>query len=399
MDERRRQIIKSSIFGALAAAAGGPLMGCGKSKGSHSPSPPKMPGSSYGPLQAPDSNGVRVPAGFRVRIVAKSGETPLVGSGYIWHPAPDGGATFPTGEGGWVYVSNSEMPDQGGGVGALRFDASGRLIGAYSILDNTTKNCAGGPTPWGTWLSCEEFDFGTVWECDPMGQLTPVQRPALGTFKHEAAAVDPQTGVVYLTEDQTDGRLYRFIPAGLTQSGKPDLSSGQLEVCEVIGDGEGPVNWHEVPDPDAAVVETRNQVVASSVFNRGEGIWFDSGTVYFSTTGDNRIWMLDITTQSLTILYDDDMFDEPVLRGVDNITVSPRGDVLVAEDADDMQLVAITPTGGIEPVLQIVGHELSEITGPAFDPSGRRLYFSSQRGSTNTNDGGVTYELSGPFPT
>ena len=93
------------------------------------------------------------------------------------------------------------------------------------------------------------------------------------------------------------------------------------------------------------------------------------------------------------------MFAQPVLRGVDNITVSPRGDVLVAEDGDDMQLVAITTTGDIEPVLQIVGHDRSEITGPAFDPSGTRLYFSSQRGSTNTDDDGVTYELSGPFPT
>ena len=397
MDERRRQIIKTSLFGALAAAAGAPLTGCGAGGGSAQP--PPAPSSSFGPLQAPDSNGIRMPAGFQARIVARSGESPLAGTGYVWHSAPDGGATFPSQDGGWVYVSNCEMPNQGGGVGALRFDASGQVIGAYPILDGTSVNCAGGPTPWNTWLSCEEFDLGNVWECDPMGQFMPVRRPALGTFKHEAAAVDPQTGIVYLTEDQTDGRLYRFTPAGQTQSGVPDLSSGLLEVAEVIGGEEGQVTWHTVPDPDAAVAETRNQVAASTVFNRGEGVWYDSGTVYFSTTGDNRIWMLDVMNQALSILYDDDLFAQPILRGVDNITVSPRGDVLVAEDGDDMQLVAITPTGDIEPVLQIVGPSRSEITGPAFDPSGKRLYFSSQRGSTNTDDGGVTYELSGPFPT
>jgi secreted PhoX family phosphatase len=401
MDERRRQIIKLSMFGALAAAAGVSLSGCGGG-GSPSPpppsSPPPPPTTSFGPLQAADSNGIRTPAGFTTRIVARSGQTPLAGTGFAWHAAPDGGATFPVPDGGWVYVSNSEMPANGGGAGALRFDSSGQIIGAYSILENTTDNCAGGPTPWGTWLSCEEFDSGTVWECDPMGLLLPAHRPALGSFKHEAAAVDPQSGIIYLTEDQTDGCLYRFTPAGRTQSGAPDLSSGLLEVAEVTGGDEGLVVWHTVPDPDGAVVPTRFQVAASTVFNRGEGAWFDSDKFYFSTTGDNRIWVLDVRIQELNILYDDDMFADPILRGVDNITVSPRGDVIVAEDGDDMQLVAITPSGDIEPILQIVGHDESEITGPAFDPSGTRLYLSSQRGSTNLPEDGVTYEISGPFP-
>ena len=150
-----------------------------------------LPIQPFGPLGGQDPNGIRLPSGFEARIVARSGETPLLGTGYDWHAAPDGGATFATQDGGWIYVSNSEINDRGGGVGALRFDAAGQLIDAYSILSGTTRNCAGGPTPWGTWLSCEEVADGYVWECDPLGSFNPRRLPALGAFRHEAAAVDP----------------------------------------------------------------------------------------------------------------------------------------------------------------------------------------------------------------
>ena len=82
----------------------------------------------------------------------------------------------------------------------------------------------------------------------------------------------------------------------------------------------------------------------------------------------------------IRIIYDDDRYADPVLTGVDNVVVAPNGDVLVAEDGGDMQLVAISPAGDVYPILQVIGHIGSEIAGPAFDPSGTRLYFSSQRG-------------------
>ena len=116
--------------------------------------------NELGPLLPPDDNGVRLPAGFRSRIVARSGQAPSNNSRVVWHPAPDGGAVFASADGGWVYASNSELRNAQGGVRALRFDSSGTVVDCYSILENTTSNCAGGATPWGTWLSCEEHEQG-----------------------------------------------------------------------------------------------------------------------------------------------------------------------------------------------------------------------------------------------
>ena len=87
----------------------------------------------------------------------------------------------------------------------------------------------------------------------------------------------------------------------------------------------------------------------------------------------------------------------PVLRGVDNLEVGPGGELLVAEDGDDMQLVVVTPDGRALPLLQVVGHTFSEITGPAFSPDHSRLYVSSQRGTSWIRSNGVTFEITGPF--
>ena len=121
--------------------------------------------AAIGPLGPADENGVRLPEGFTSRIVAQNGTPPAAGKPYPWDIFPDGGATYETSDGGWIYVSNSEMivaGDVSGGVGALRFDASGEVVDAYPILTGTNTNCAGGKTQWNTWLSCEEHDRGQV---------------------------------------------------------------------------------------------------------------------------------------------------------------------------------------------------------------------------------------------
>lgn len=348
-----------------------------------------------GELGEPDASGLRLPPGYTSRIVARSGEPPVAGGRYAWHPAPDGGATFATRDGGWVYVSNSELRGAQGGVGALRFDRDGAIVDAYSILSGTTLNCAGGPTPWGTWLSGEEYPGGRMWECDPEGRERAVVRPALGVFTHEAVAVDPERGHLYLTEDVPDGCWYRYSAKRRDRRGRPDLDDGVLEAALVADDGR--VTWLPVPDPLASTVDTRRQVAAATRFRGGEGTWYARGHVYFTTKGDDRVWAYDLARQHLRILYERATSPTPVLSGVDNVTVAPNGAVLVCEDGGDMQIVAIAADGRAAPLVQVDGHRGSEVTGAAFDPSGTRLYFSSQRGPRNDSREGVTYEVTGPF--
>lgn len=346
--------------------------------------------ADIGPLGAPNADGVRVPDGFTARILAEEGVV-VAPSSYTWHIFPDGGATFGTLDGGWIYVSNSEMV-RIGGVGAIRFDAAGNVTDAYRILEGTSANCAGGPTPWGSWLSCEELARGQVYECDPHGERPARVRPSLGTFKHEAVTVDPVRGHLYLSEDESDGNFYRYVPARMTPAGHPDLEGGRLETASVAADGT--VTWLEVPDPQyTGMIPTRMQVSEATVFRGGEGLWYHEGIVYLSTKGDDRIWAYDVVQSRIDVLYDAKAVAMPPLRGVDNLTVSCCGDVLVAEDGGSMQVVAILPDGSLKPLVQVTGQDTSEITGPAFDPSGTRLYFSSQRGDGN----GITYVVEGPF--
>jgi hypothetical protein len=287
----------------------------------------------YGPLGAPDANGIQLPAGFQSRVVAGSGQL-SPGSGYRWHRAPDGGATFHTRDGGWIYVSNSEL-SSGGGVGALRFDRGGDVMDAYPILEGTRRNCAGGATPWRSWLSCEEVGLGQVYECEPEGNAGARLRPALGTFKHEAAAVDPRDSTVYMTEDERDGCFYRFLP-----NAWGNLGGGQLQLAELSA---GQVVWHDVPDPQVVTgVPTRRQLSEAAPFNGGEGIVHSHGHLFFTTKGDNRIWDYELARSRMSVLYAPTGAPGLPLRGVDNITASRRGDLIVAEDGGNMELVMIT---------------------------------------------------------
>ncbi|MEU6414077.1 alkaline phosphatase PhoX [Microbispora sp. NPDC046933] len=380
----RRTFLRSSVLGASALAFTGSLwQEALAAPAQNAPGP-------YGPLLAADANGIQLPAGFTSTVIARSGQ-PVPGTSYRWHPAPDGGACFADGS-GWIYVSNSEV-DPGGGASAIRFDSAGSVLSAASILSGTRQNCAGGATPWNTWLSCEEVSLGYVYETYPFGGAA-VRRPAMGRFKHEAAAADPVRKVVYLTEDETNGRFYRFIP-----NTWGDLSSGRLQVLCAGSATSGTFTWADVPDPDGSPTATRNQVSASKSFNGGEGCYYADDTVWFTTKGDNRVWQVNLAAGTYELAYDDSLVSPgtPPLTGVDNVTGSSSGDLYVAEDGGNMEICLITPDDTVSPFLRINGQSSSEITGPAFNPAGDRLYFSSQRGTSGSSSGGITYCVTGPF--
>ncbi len=435
----RRNLLQQAFFSALALAAtptSAIAKACLPVSGQQQLPLPVGPLNQAGALQAPDVLGVAVPAGFRVKLLAQAGDRVSTPAGaeprsvYRWHTYPDGGAVFARPDGGWIYTSNSEIPLLPlGGCGAIGFEHGGEVDSAYSILQGTTQNCAGGKTPWNTWLSCEESSAGLCYECDPYrpGQGNP--KPALGRFAHEAASVDALRDTVYLTEDAPEGRFYRWVAGpGDRQGDRLAMENGQLQVMNLTGYADDcypesdvlvrnqlSVQWVPVvspTEPQAVIrghLRDTHQTVPGTRFTGGEGLWnyrvsaSDAALlaratglkppdvlVFWTTKIDNRVWVLDVVNQVVEIVFDNAGMETP-LHSVDNLTVSPWGDVLVAEDPvrrDVARLVVLQPNRGATTLLE-VHHPGSEICGPAFSPDGSRLYFSSQR----YRKGGATFEV------
>lgn len=277
-----------------------------------------------------------------------------------------------------------------GGCTQLRFNTStGEWLDDKVVLSGTTRNCAGGITPWGTWLTCEESvlgpgdsdpyklgvvrDFqkehGWVFEVSPdqSGPATPIT--SMGRFVHEAVAIDRETGFVYETEDRGTAGFYRFIP---NEYGKLS-AGGKLEIAEVVGqkDLRGgfengttfDVRWHQISDPERAHspesiektdkasddstsrrplgdqlgVFKQGLASGASVFSRLEGCWYGNGLIYFDATDGGaakagQIWQYDPKTERLTLLFESP--SKPVLNMPDNLCVSPRGGIVLCEDND-----------------------------------------------------------------
>jgi secreted PhoX family phosphatase len=193
-----------------------------------------------------------------------------------------------------------------------------------------------------------------------------------------------------LTEDLIDGGLYRFTPARWR-----DLSEGLLEVA--TGGRDGTITWRRVPDPAARRRPTRRQVPDSVELKRGEGIWYADGTVYVATTADSRVHAYDVRSGRIRVIYDGLSSPAAPLLRVDQLTVSPGGELFVCEDiaTKEIDLGLLEGGGKASRFLSVTGaqHAGSELTGVAFDPSGRRMYFASQRARVT----GAVYEVTGPF--
>ena len=385
---------------------------------------PRSIGESLGDLVADPEGILNLPPGFSYQVLQRAGDR--MTDGFTTPEAPDGMACFPGDDETWVVMRNHEIHEgspvdstlgfadnRGGGVTRLVVDrVSGALRSSNFVLTGTSRNCAGGPSPYG-WLSCEEVEepeHGYVFLCDASASTlqAPHKLPALGRFPHEAAAFDEITGITYLTEDKSDSAIYRHLPDHPT---KPFVG-GELQALKVSSKdrfrlSEGPkvgdafdVEWVSVPDPQALKVSTRDQAhnMGAAFLSRGEGAWLSGRQAYFCSTDGGpanrgQLYKLDLSSEDknqITLVAQaegDEAFDKP-----DNVTVSPWGDVFLAEDGDAPNGVCVLhPDGSVRYFAEnVLNDGDSEITGVCFSPDGRWLFLNLQWE-------GLTLAVTGPF--
>ncbi|MCK9900715.1 PhoX family protein [Frankia sp. Cpl3] len=440
MAVNRRQV----VMGTGAAGLGFTLSGAVSSVFSgtaNAGAPKKFKG--YGELVADPRGLLDLPRGFRYTVLSRAGVDQLPDNQGPLPGAPDGTYAFAAGFGRSVLVRNHELsgsavpvprlpgitydPAAPGGTTTVTV-AGDRLLSTVPSLAGTIRNCAGGNTPWQTWLSCEETEdtpatvpaltkrHGYVFEVDPFGRLRDreaVPLTALGRFAHEAVAVDPRTGVLYLTEDASGpyGLIYRFLPRRPLGGPGSLRAGGKLQALNIPGvpDLSAPsalgtrlkATWVDVPDPDATTVSIRRQFDAGKVTRvpKGEGIFWSDGHAYIvssyaETSGGaarnhaGQVWKFDPKHSTLTLI----LIIEPGGRfdGPDNITVSPNGGIVLCEDGDGEQyLVAASEDGTPYPLARNAGSG-SEWAGATFSRDGRWLY-------ANIQGDGITVAITGPW--
>ncbi|GAB3658692.1 PhoX family protein [Actinocorallia lasiicapitis] len=396
----------------------------------------------YGPLIADPAGILDLPAGFSYKMLSAV-STPLGPNGGVVPGAHDGTGLFPgSTPGGSRLVRNHEQGASGvkavaaanltydpaafGGTTTIDVDADGNVVSQYVSIAGTATNCAGGVTPWGTWLTCEETEgikgetksHGWVFEVDPLGVKTIAEpiKP-LGRFAHEAVAVDNHSHIAYLTEDASGpfGLFYRFLPNNHRGGYHSYADGGKLQamrvpgvddlsVVQVPGTTFTGIEWVDVPDAEAKAVSVRKQFATTGQVTRSqklEGAWFDSKKAYFvasyarkssGAVADHagQVWKYDPKANSLTLEF---IFKPGVGRFAepDNITMSPYGGgVMLAEDGEGEQYLFGTTRHGKAFAMARNAFNDSEFTGVIYSEDRRTLF-------ANRQSPGVTFAITGPF--
>lgn len=423
------------------------------------------PVAGFGPL-APDPEGILdLPEGFHYRVISKAGDQ--MSDGFLVPGLADDMHAFAGPRGRTILVRNHELApnspqtaframkrlisdaelariyDTGagrGGVSSVVFDTSGgRVEGQYLTLAGTLRNCSGGATPWGSWISSEEMvisrgqygarrEHGYNFEVPAAARslVEPVPLEAMGRFNHEAVAVDARSGAVYQSEDQEDGLLYRFLPERrehLAAGGRlqalavrdlPGVDTGnRTDAAVAFAPGERfAVEWVDLDDVRSPNDDLRLQGRArgAAVFVRGEGMSSERDAVsgqpciwLVSTSGGPRglgqLWCYrpargeggaDERRHSGTLELALQPHNVDLLRNGDNLTLAPFGDLLVCEDNDVAQhIVGVTPSGGMYRFAANAKRD-SEFAGATFSPDGSTLFVNLQRP-------GLTFAINGPW--
>ncbi len=457
----RRGILRGGAgLAGLSLMAGGATLSALQAFGSR---PARAADLNYGPLSPviDETTGLpllQLPQGFQYMSYGWRGD--MMRDGIPTPGAHDGMAVVrATGSnltlvrnheqgGGGAAYARSQLtynPQVDGGTTNLTFNTkAGKFTSSWASLSGTIANCCGGPTPWGSWLTCEETtlgvpdlgltsDHGFIFEVPASGNTDPTPIKAMGRFAHEAVAVDPQTGFVYETEDRTPSGFYRYSPAqwGNVRAG------GQLHMLKIknataVTDLRGAtassggkqagetydVEWVLIDNPEqvhapgttnggGVVTQGMNQFGA--VYTRLEGCWYDSGSVYFTSTsggpaGRGQIWQYTPAEEKLKLIFVSPGGSS--LNSPDNITVHANRGIILCEDgsANPERMHFLTFDGVLTTFaannidlrqntyknIPKQDYRGSEWAGACFSPDGEWLF-------VNIQTPGVTFAITGPW--
>lgn len=429
----------------------------------------------YGPLIDDPRRVIDLPRGFSYKIISHTRD--MMDDGFHVPGNPDGMAAFrgpngrvilvrnhelepdriPDGPFGWenellskldpkyIYDAGKGRPHLGGTTTVVYDPVAGRVERQFLSLTGTQHNCAGGPTPWNTWITCEEavevagetseknhgYNFEVPATTSP-GLTLPVPLKGMGRFQHEAVAVDPRTSIVYQTEDRADGLIYRYIP----NTPRMLAAGGRLQVLSVrdkktldtrnyaetgapkVAVREWlPVRWLDLENVDTMRDDLRQRGAAlgAAIFARGEGMWFGNNEVFFTcTTGgaSQRGQVFRYVPSAAEGTPGEDaapgrlqLYLEPnnsfLLESCDNVTVAPWGDLIVCEDSDTPPALVVrqsaqnyvrgvTPDGKLYTIARNKYTGTSEFAGACFAPDHPTFFI-------NIQVPGVTLAITGPW--